>query len=85
MLRILLTLPVVSAHHYAEWYGYEVSNGVYELLGLLVIVGICVWCMLPRSPEVVVPTAQPWPRIVPEYVHNRNGESDVLIDPTGRQ
>ena len=84
MLRILLTLPVVHAHHYSEWYGYEVSNGVYELLGLLVIVAICVWCMLPQSQEVVVPAAQPWPRIHPDNVHNRHGESDVLIYPGGR-
>ena len=85
MLRILLSLPVVYAHHYSEWYGYEVSNGVYELLGLLVIVAICVWCMLPQNQEVVVPAAQPWPRIYPDNVHTRHGESDVLIYPAGRQ
>ena len=78
---LLCMVPLTHAH---EWYGYSVSNGVYELLGLFVIVCICVWCMLPQ--EQVVPSAVVnWPRIErahrdPEYglARRHNDDQDVM-------
>jgi hypothetical protein len=81
MLLVLLGLPAVAAHHYGEWYGYEVSNGVYEILGLIVIVAICVWCMLPWEQEVVQ-TA--WPRIYQRHIIPESGAADVMVDRNPR-
>ena len=47
MLMIAFALAHDNDHN--DHNGYEYSAGMFELLGLIILICVCVWCMLPSD------------------------------------
>ena len=86
MLLWLCAVESVLGQPWDRWYGYEYSERVFELLGLIVLVCVCVWCMLPTEPlKPQCPRQYEGIRIEPRDVVKRDDRDfDVLpLDSEG--
>ena len=82
MLLWLCAIESVVGHLGDGWYGYEYSERVFELLGLIILVCVCVWCMLPAEPlKPQCPRQYEGIRIEPRDVKRGRDDRDYEVLP----